>query len=266
MINSVENTDIIDKYLRNELNDIEKQEFERLLSAPSESLYGISLNEEMELQKEIILAIKARGLKECLQKKEEDLKLEKEIVLAIRERGLRESLQREEENIRKSRKKKRTILIWSGSVASTLIAASLAFMIVLAPIANLMKEESILYATHIKSNIIYQNGVSIRGSESLLEEAKYAISKSNWSNAEDILEDMYKDYFKNKIDDIYPNYINTPYAKDVSIYCDYLWLKALCEMHNKHIFKAKYLLKKLIQTKNNPYYDNAKNILKKIEK
>ena len=63
------NTELIDRYLRNELTENEKKQFEGLLSASDKSLEGKNLNDEMELQKEIIMAIQARGLKECLQKK-----------------------------------------------------------------------------------------------------------------------------------------------------------------------------------------------------
>ena len=61
------NTDLIDKYLRNELTEDEKKQFERLLSTSSESLGDKDLASEVDLQKEIIIAIQARGLKECLQ-------------------------------------------------------------------------------------------------------------------------------------------------------------------------------------------------------
>lgn len=64
------NTDLIDKYLRNELTEDEKNQFERLLSTSSESLGDKDLASEVDLQKEIIIAIQARGLKECLQQKE----------------------------------------------------------------------------------------------------------------------------------------------------------------------------------------------------
>ena len=57
-------TDLIDRYLRNELTENEKKQFEGLLSASDKSLEGKNLNDQMELQKEIIMAIQARGLKE----------------------------------------------------------------------------------------------------------------------------------------------------------------------------------------------------------
>ena len=255
MINSVENTDIIDKYLRNELNDIEKQEFERLLSAPSESLYGISINEEMELQKEIILAIKARGLKECLQKKEEDLKLEKEFVLAIQERGLKESLQSKEENIRKRKKTKRTILIWSGSIASSLIAASLAFVIVLAPVANLMKEESIIYAESISKS-------STRGSQNddlqnqiitiykLVSEKQF--NKAN-KEANALIEELQT---------LRQGYYLSEEIKE--LYDQALWIQTICEMNQGHVFEAKRLLKIIASNRENPFSKKAEEILKKL--
>ena len=66
-----DNTDLIDRYLTGDLGEDEKKELERLLFDDSDSLESKKLREEMELQKEIILAIQSRGLRECLQEKEQ---------------------------------------------------------------------------------------------------------------------------------------------------------------------------------------------------
>ena len=93
-------TDLIDRYLRNELTENEKKQFEGLLSASDKSLEGKNLNDEMELQKEIIMAIQARGLKECLQKKETEIRA-------------------------KRSQRQRIIKISSWSFASSLVAANI---------------------------------------------------------------------------------------------------------------------------------------------
>ena len=67
----LDNTDLIDRYLTGDLGDDEKKELERLLFDDSDSLESKKFREEMELQKEIILAIQSRGLRECLQEKEQ---------------------------------------------------------------------------------------------------------------------------------------------------------------------------------------------------
>mgnify|MGYP006369571897 CR=1 FL=1 len=72
-----DNTDLIDRYLVGELSVEEKQDFERLLFDDSDSLESKKLKGEMELQKEIILAIQARGLKENLRLKEEQIRFKR---------------------------------------------------------------------------------------------------------------------------------------------------------------------------------------------
>ena len=67
------NQEQIDKYLAGQMTEDEKLQFERLLSADDSSL-----RDEMELQKEIILAIRRRSLKEMLQGEEESIQKEKE--------------------------------------------------------------------------------------------------------------------------------------------------------------------------------------------
>ena len=44
------NTELIDRYLRNELTENEKNQFEGLLSASDKSLESKNLDDEMELQ------------------------------------------------------------------------------------------------------------------------------------------------------------------------------------------------------------------------
>ena len=69
-MNTLDRTDKIDDFLLGKMSDEEKNEFERLLSGGDTSLDSKQLKQEMELQEDIILAIKERGLKEMLQTEE----------------------------------------------------------------------------------------------------------------------------------------------------------------------------------------------------
>ena len=68
-MNTIERTDKIDAYLAGTMSDAEKKEFERLLLDPETSLEDrTKLQDEMELQKEIIHAIRRRGFREMVAK------------------------------------------------------------------------------------------------------------------------------------------------------------------------------------------------------
>lgn len=78
----MKNSERIEKiraYLTGEMSEAEKNEFERLLLDPNLSLEDrTKLQDEMELQKEIILAIRHRGLKEMLRREEAKIKQEQD--------------------------------------------------------------------------------------------------------------------------------------------------------------------------------------------
>lgn len=80
----MKNSERIEKiraYLTGEMSEAEKNEFERLLLDPNLSLEDrTKLQDEMELQKEIILAIRRRGLKEMLRREEAKIKQEQDEV------------------------------------------------------------------------------------------------------------------------------------------------------------------------------------------
>ena len=74
---NLEKTILIDRYLAGEMTEEEKVSFERLLSDTDSSYTDkVSLKDEMNLQKEIILAIQERGLREMLRREEERLRAE----------------------------------------------------------------------------------------------------------------------------------------------------------------------------------------------
>ena len=78
-MNTVDRTEMIDAYLAGTMSEEEKNEFERLLLDSDSSLEDITnLRNEMEVQKEIILAIRRRAFREMLAEEEARIKQEKE--------------------------------------------------------------------------------------------------------------------------------------------------------------------------------------------
>ena len=78
-MNTVDRTEMIDAYLAGTMSEEEKNEFERLLLDSDSSLKDrTNLRNEMELQKEIILAIRRRAFREMLAEEEARIKQEKE--------------------------------------------------------------------------------------------------------------------------------------------------------------------------------------------
>ena len=78
-MNTVERTELIDKYLAGTMSKTEKNEFERLLLDPEMSLGDrTKLQDEMELQKEIIFAIRRRDFREHVQHEIAKIKEEEE--------------------------------------------------------------------------------------------------------------------------------------------------------------------------------------------
>ena len=79
MKNSIEQSEKIDAYLTGKMSDAEKKEFERLLSDPETSLEDrTKLQDEMELRKEIIFAVRKRGFREHVAKELAKIKEEEE--------------------------------------------------------------------------------------------------------------------------------------------------------------------------------------------
>lgn len=84
---NLEKTILIDSYLAGEMTEEEKVSFERLLSDTDSSYTDkVSLKDEMNLQKEIILAIQERGLREMLQREEAKIREEEDADRAAAER------------------------------------------------------------------------------------------------------------------------------------------------------------------------------------
>lgn len=230
-MNTIERTEMIDAYLAGTMSDTEKKEFERLLSAPETSLEDrTKLQDEMELQKEIIHAIRRRGFREMVAKElkkieaEEKEKEDADNVTFIPIEGIKKIW----------RQHRKLILSTSSSVMA--IAAVCLLLITVVPLANLMYDSSNVYYAQVL------DAGELRGCPSdtlsvLWAESVSALQQEDWSRADDLALQV-MDLSSQPIVGITDN-------ERLDFYQQAEWMHANYLMHNKRVFKAKRLLKKI---------------------
>ena len=217
-MNQLEHTEWIDLYLAGTLPPADKMEFERLLSDPESSLLS-----EMQLQQDIIMA--------------------------IRERGMREMLQAEE--CRRHRQK----LFWrisSVSLISLAMAAALALLLIIAPLARQMFPYSEQYAVTLNNSQAMRSGEITDPLLQQLHQAQTFITQNNWREADRLAVEVMK---QTK---------STETEEQLDLYTDAEWLHDQCLMHLNCPLQARRLLKK-IASDNGYYNKQAQNILDKIK-
>lgn len=222
-----DNTDLIDRYLVGELSFEEKQDFERLLFDDSDSLESKKLKGEMELQKEIILAIQARGLKENLRLKEEQIRF-------------------------KRRKERRNIKIFGLSSFSFVAAAVILWAIFIFPIAHNMANLSIQYADQIQIES-FRGGVSNDYQQQLIL-AYTNIADKKFDEAQIIVLSIMDD-----IDSV------GLIEENEDFYDQAQWLNAICEMNSGHVFRAKKMLNQIANS-DSYYATQAQYMLDKLKR
>jgi hypothetical protein len=211
------NQEQIDKYLAGQMTEDEKLQFERLLSAEDSSL-----RDEMELQKEIILAIRRRSLKEMLQGEEESIQKEKE----------------------EHHQRIKRIKIWSlGGSTLMAMAAVLLFLFVLAPVAQQMQDYSNQYISSIEVNVTRGDVDQVQS----LDDAILLMQNDHWREAEQIIDGIYR---KTELDK--ENQQETYYKAE--------WFKAICLMHEGKALQAKRLLRRIVNS-DSAYSNQAKDAL-----
>ena len=211
------NQEQIDKYLAGQMTEDEKLQFKRLLSADDSSL-----RDEMELQKEIILAIRRRSLKEILQ-------------------GEEESIQKEKEDHHQRIKR---IKIWSlGGSTLMAMAAVLLLLFVLAPVAQQMQDYSNQYISSIEVNVTRGDVDQVQS----LDDAILLMQNDHWREAEQIIDGIYR---KTELDK--ENQQETYYKAE--------WFKAICLMHEGKALRAKRLLRRIVNS-DSTYSNQAKEAL-----
>ncbi len=200
------NQEQIDKYLAGQMTEDEKLQFERLLSADDSSL-----RDEMELQKEIILAIRRRSLKEMLQ-------------------GEEESIQKEKEDHHKR------VVRWTlRSVASIAVAACFVGVIVIGPQMSRLSGlgDSPIYAeTAIEMMNAYSQLKGCEESAEIILQANEYMQKGDYKQADAILEKVLLD----KKD------ITSENRQAWSEKEDILYLQALCAIKQHQLYRSRRLL------------------------
>ena len=200
------NQEQIDKYLAGQMTEDEKLQFERLLSADDSSL-----RDEMELQKEIILVIRRRSLKEMLQ-------------------GEEESIQKEKEDHHKR------VVRWTlRSVASIAVAACFVGVIVIGPQMSRLSGlgESTIYAeTAIEMMNAYSQLKGCEESAEVILQANEYMQKGDYKQADAILMKALSD-----MKDITSENRQAWSEKE-----DILYLQALCAIKQHQLYRSRRLL------------------------
>ena len=222
------NTNKIDQYLRNELPESEKKQFDRLLLNPDKSLEGKNLNDEMELQKEIIMAIQARGLKETLQLKEAEMRA-------------------------KRKNKQRILRISTWSTAASLVAAVALLAVIITPMVKTMKAESFEYAKIISTSPT--RGAVTNDLQMQLFTLYNQISFYQFNEASKTAKQLIQ-LLQNP-----PQNISREEAQE--IYDEVQWLQTICEMNQGHVFRAKKLLQQIANSDSH-YASQAQEFLEKL--
>lgn len=167
-MNTIKRTDKIDAYLAGTMSDAEKKEFEGLLLGSETSLEDrTKLQDEMELQKEIIFAIRRRGFREMVKKDIAEIKQEKE----------------------EHHQRIKRITIWSlGSSTLMAMAAVLLLLFVLAPVAQQMQGLSSQYIAGVVIDDIERD---VDNDEDMLSVAIVLMQNNQWEEAEQIINKIY---------------------------------------------------------------------------
>ena len=200
------NQEQIDKYLAGQMTEDEKLQFERLLSADDSSL-----RDEMELQKEIILAIRRRSLKEMLQDEEDSIQKEKE------------------------EHHKRVVRWTLRSVASIAVAACFIGMIVIGPQMSRLSGlgESTIYAeTAIEMMNAYSQLKGCEESAEVILQANEYMQKGDYKQADAILTKALSG-----MKDITSENRQAWSEKE-----DILYLQALCAIKQHQLYRSRRLL------------------------
>lgn len=178
------------------------------------------------------------------------MNLDEEIILAIKARGLKEMLQREEQKIRTRRRHVR-IALWSiGSTGGFTIAAAIAVLFVLSPVADQMIKFSEEYVNGVSSFSNFRGG-SLDENQTLLIKSISLMADDNWTEA------------KEKIDFVSEHVGQSSQEDQIDIIDQCDWLTALYWMHEGKVFKARRLLKKISQSESS-YRENAKEVLDQV--
>jgi len=240
-MSTAERIEKIDAYLTGEMSDAEKKEFERLLLDPNLSLEDrTKLQDEMELQKEIILAIRRRGLKEMLRKEEAKIKQEKEEA---------------DKKAAKIIPLYRRVLRVSASLA---IAACFIGIIIIAPQVNRLSnigDNANLYASaNIEMNEAYSGLKGCNDATNAILEANELMQSGDYEQADMIL--------VHALEQMEP--ITSDEQQAWTEKEDMLYLRALCAIKQHKLYRSRMLLNEVVNM-NSTHKEQAQQLLDQIK-
>ena len=240
-MSTAERIEKIDAYLTGEMSEVEKKEFERLLLDPNLSLEDrTKLQDEMELQKEIILAIRRRGLKEMLRKEEAKIKQEKEEA---------------DKKAAKITPLYRRVLRVSASLA---IAACFIGIIIIAPQVNRLSnigDNANLYASaNIEMNEAYSGLKGCNDATNAILEANELMQSGDYEQADIIL--------AHALEQMEP--ITSDEQQAWTEKEDMLYLRALCAIKQHKLYRSRMLLNEVVNM-NSTHKEQAQQLLDQIK-
>lgn len=241
----MKNSERIEKiraYLTGEMSEAEKNEFERLLLDPNLSLEDrTKLQDEMELQKEIILAIRRRGLKEMLRREETKIKQEQDEAdkaAAVRIIPLYRHLVR--------------------AGVSSVIAACFAGLLIIGPqasrLATISNDAELFAAANVEMNEAYSG---IKG----CDEASEAILRANELMAAGEFKQADKELAQalELMADVTVGEAQAWTEKE-----DMIYLRALCAIKQHKLYRSRRLLNEVVNM-NTTHKDEAQQLLNQIK-
>lgn len=236
---NLEKTILIDRYLAGEMTEEEKVSFERLLSDTDSSYTDkVSLKDEMNLQKEIILAIQERGLREMLQREEAKI--------------------REEEDADRAAAASRGPLWLIRSAATIVIAACMAGPIVIAPQVSRMvaisnNSEFYSAATFEMTEAYSQLKGCDEPSDAIID-ATALMQSGDYKQADALLADALRSM---------PEVTNAD-SQAWSEKEDLLYLRALCAFKQHKLYRSRRLLNEVVRM-DGLHRDQASELLNTIK-
>jgi len=240
----MKNSERIEKiraYLTGEMSEAEKNEFERLLLDPNLSLEDrTKLRDEMELQKEIILAIRRRGLKEMLRREEAKIKQEEaegdKVVVRIVHRYRH--------------------LVRAG--VSSAIAACFVGLLIIGPqasrLATISKDAALFAAANVEMTEAYSG---IKG----CDDASEAIMRANELMAAGEYKQADKELAQalEQMTDVPANAEQAWTEKE-----DMTYLRALCAIKQHKLYRSRRLLNEVVNM-NSTHKEEAEQLLRQIK-
>lgn len=240
-MNTIERIDKIDAYLAGTMSDAEKKEFEGLLLGSETSLEDrTKLQDEMELQKEIIFAIRRRGFREMIKKDIAEINKEKEEA---------------DKKAAKITPLYRRVLRVSASLA---IAACFIGVIIIAPqvnhLATISNDAELFAATNIEINEAYSGLKGCNDATNAILEASELMQSGDYKQADKIL--------AHALGQMKP--VTSDEQQAWTEKEDMLYLRALCAIKQHKLYRSRMLLNEVINM-NTTHKDEAQQLLNTIK-